>query len=110
MASQNFDNLKRALIILEAESVRLITSGYYQPAVDTGRLRQSITSQVVLFTGTQAEGLVGTNVFYAIYVHEGTIFMRKRPFLADALKNKQVEIQAIFVGGYRKTIRKVAIR
>jgi phage gpG-like protein len=49
-----------------------------------GRLRQSITWEL----GVDAEGLfvdVGTNVEYALFVHDGTRYMQGRPFLTDAL-------------------------
>lgn len=52
--------------------------------VDTGRLRASIRWSLA----KDAQGLVaivGTDVKYAVYVHEGTRFMAARPFLRDAL-------------------------
>lgn len=54
--------------------------------VDSGNLRGSITYEIA----QDGEGLsahVGTNVPYAIYVHEGTDFMAGRPFLKDALNS-----------------------
>src|SRR5437016_9631182 len=42
-----------------------------------GRLRQSIQVDNSKF----GESTVGTNVYYAIFVHEGTVKMRGRPFL-----------------------------
>lgn len=54
--------------------------------VDTGRLRSSITWWLT-DDGGNVEGWVGTNVEYAIYVHEGTIYMVGRPFLVDGLED-----------------------
>lgn len=54
------------------------------PAVDTGRLRSSITYEI----GTQGRVLVarvGTNVEYAKHLELGTSRMRPRPFLRPAL-------------------------
>ena len=54
--------------------------------VDTGNLRGSITHEIA----QDGEGLsarVGTNVPYAVYVHEGTSRMAGRPFLRDALNS-----------------------
>lgn len=39
--------------------------------VDTGRLRSSITTQLISVSGKPAVR-VGTNVIYAIFVHDGT--------------------------------------
>lgn len=55
------------------------------PAVDTGRLRSSITHEI----GRDPRGLVarvGTNVRYAVYLELGTRKMRPRPFLRPALQ------------------------
>jgi len=95
------DGMTRALLIIEAEAVRLVSRGYYAPAVDTGLLRRSITHQITNFSPNVVEGVVGLNLSYAIYVHEGTIFMEMRPFLVDALKNKQVQVQAILVDAFK---------
>ena len=52
--------------------------------VDTGNLRGSITYEVAK-KGRNLVGFVGTNVPYAIFVHEGTRHIAPRPFLRDAL-------------------------
>ena len=58
--------------------------------VDTGRLRNSITHAV------QDDSVyIGTNVEYAIYVHEGTRKMAPNRFLANAIRNNVDEYKAI---------------
>lgn len=52
--------------------------------VDTGRLRSSIRFSLGV-DEVGRFGQVGTDVEYAIYVHEGTSRMAARPFLRDAL-------------------------
>jgi HK97 gp10 family phage protein len=52
--------------------------------VDTGRLRGSINWRIVLEGGTLC-AIIGTNVEYAIYVHEGTSRMPGRPFLVEGV-------------------------
>ena len=52
------------------------------PAVDSGRLRQSITA---LHVG-EGRWRVGTNAFYAIYLEFGTRRMAARPFIRPALE------------------------
>lgn len=58
--------------------------------VDTGQLRNSITSQ--------ANGLscdIGTNVEYGIYQEFGTYKMAAHPFLVPALKENESEVVRI---------------
>lgn len=51
------------------------------PAVDTGRLRQSITALKI----TPGHWRVGTNVEYAIYLEFGTRRVAPRPFFRPAV-------------------------
>jgi len=62
------------------------------PAVDTGRLRASITHEVCK-ESNQIIGLVGTNVEYAPHLEFGTNKMAARPFLRPALFNNIPEIK-----------------
>lgn len=55
--------------------------------VDTGRLRSSISVSQE-FTDHGAVTTVGTDVEYAIFVHEGTRYIAGRPFLRDALESE----------------------
>jgi HK97 gp10 family phage protein len=94
--SKVYDAIKRAHLIVEADAKKLMTYGYYRPAVDTGRLRMSVTSGIVKYDGKYIEAKIGTNVYYGIYVHEGTIYMVKRPFQVDALRNNKEKIKMMF--------------
>lgn len=49
--------------------------------VDTGRLRNSITHTI---DGGDSKAVIGTNVEYARYVHNGTSRSKAQPFLTDA--------------------------
>lgn len=51
-------------------------------AVDTGRLRGSITHAV-----DDDSAIVGTDVEYGVYVEMGTYKMASRPFLRNAIEN-----------------------
>ena len=59
--------------------------------VDTGRLRASIFTTIRPFSA-----IVEPKVKYAIYVHEGTRFMRPRPFMQLALDDNQTKVEGIF--------------
>ena len=50
--------------------------------VRTGRLRNSITHAV---DDGEKVAIIGTNVEYAVYVHQGTSRQRPQPFLTDAV-------------------------
>lgn len=60
--------------------------------VDTGRLRNSITSTVD--SGEKA-AYIGTNVEYAPYVEFGTSRQKAQPFLTPAAQNHGEEYRAI---------------
>lgn len=71
------------------------------PAVDTGRLRASITHEVRK-ESNQIIGLVGTNVEYAPHLEFGTNKMAARPFLRPALYNNVPEIKRQIALGAKK--------
>lgn len=60
--------------------------------VDTGRLRGSITHRTE-GGGDDPSVTVGTNVEYAIYVHDGTMRMAPNRFLTNALNNNRAKIK-----------------
>lgn len=70
------------------------------PAVDTGRLRSSITHRVEA-SGPSVIGLVGTNVEYASYLEFGTSRMEARPFLRSTVHELGVDIARILAGKRR---------
>lgn len=75
--------------------------------VDTGRLRATIATSL----GIASQGIssiVSTNVFYAIYVHEGTRHMRGRPFMRQAAEKKRIDVQEIYKAQIEKALQKVA--
>lgn len=59
--------------------------------VDTGYLRASHTTRL-----SSLRGEIEPVAQYAIYVHEGTRFMRSRPFLLDAVNENERYVQDEF--------------
>lgn len=57
--------------------------------VRTGTLRRSITTEVL----SARQGVVGSNLGYAVHVHEGTKYMPGRPFLKEGLEDSQADIE-----------------
>lgn len=71
--------------------------------VDTGRLRAS-TREVF----RPLYGEVGTHVNYDIYVHEGTRYMRARPYLRDAVNETSNEINSMFAQEMQDALNRIA--
>lgn len=60
--------------------------------VDTGRLRNSITHTI---DAGEKVAIIGTNVEYAEYVHQGTSRQKAQPFLTDAVTRNQAKYAKI---------------
>jgi len=54
-------------------------------------------------TGRGIEAFVGTNVFYALFVHDGTVKMTERPFLRTAFDNSSDQLVRYIAEGFRQT-------
>ena len=67
--------------------------------VDTGRLRASTREKF-----SYLKGEVGTHVHYDIFVHEGTRFMRARPYLASAVQSEQGQVDIWMREAAQKTL------
>lgn len=69
---------------LATVAAKVETAAKARCPVDTGRLRSSITWRIEV-DGNGLVAIVGTNVSYAVFVHEGTRYMNGRPFLVEGL-------------------------
>lgn len=108
--------IKDATIYIGREAVKEVTSGVNR-ALDTGRLRASIqggtysggsVSQSASGTTiSRLRGEVGPSVHYAIYVHEGTRYMRARPFMETAVENSQEPIQRFFTDAVDRVLNAI---
>ena len=63
--------------------------------VDTGRLFDSIKAQVRRVSQNAYATEAGTDVPYAIYVHDGTRKLKGRPFITDGILAAQPELKEI---------------
>lgn len=77
------DLLRRAIRV--ESQAKLNASGRPGPRVQTGRLRASITHQIVR-SPAGLEARIGTRVHYAPYLEFGTDRARPYPFLRPALR------------------------
>lgn len=76
--------IRKTVLNVQAQSMR-------NTPVLTGRLRASTRS---LFGNLRGE--VGTNTNYDIFVHEGTRYMKARPYLKDAVESTNDTTERIF--------------
>jgi len=67
------------------------------PAVATGRLRQSIATEV---SQDGLQGGVGTDLDYGLFLEQGTSKMQPRPWLRPSFEQTQEEVKKIFTEGY----------
>lgn len=61
--------------------------------VDTGRLFDSITAEVSKVSQNAVNVVVGTDVEYAQYVHDGTHKLKGRPFITDGLMAAKQDLE-----------------
>lgn len=72
--------------------------------VITGTLRRSISSKAEV-KGNEVTGIVGANTEYAEAVHEGTSRRSPKPFILDAITEKEDETLGILSDGVESAIR-----
>ena len=77
--------------------------------VDTGRLRQNVVS-LASVTVDKTRAIISPNVDYAVYVHEGTGRMSKRPFFKWGLDQSESKIERIFKKAGNKLMDVIATR
>jgi len=70
---------------LEKKAIKVVRESKRNAPVDTGRLRSSITYEMIELPGQLPKAVVGTNVEYAPFVEFGTEDMDAQSFLRVAL-------------------------
>lgn len=85
-----FQNIEKACLLVEGDAKRMV-------AVDTGRLRASITHEVEK-KGDEVMGRVGTNVVYGVFQEYGSSKMAAHPFLRPALESNKGKIKRLLGG------------
>lgn len=110
------DAFNESVLFVGRATVNEITS---MNAVRTGRLRASVLGGnygggsfggnvgATFAVGNDLHAEVGPTVDYAIFVHEGTKFMRGRPFLTTAVDKSISHVQDIFDSAMQGTLNKI---
>lgn len=94
-------NLQKAI---QRSILRIGSRSRRNAPVRTGRLRASHYER---FYSTLS-GEVGTNVSYDLFVHEGTRFMRGRPYLRLAVDQSSSDTENEFKVAVQDTLDKIA--
>lgn len=74
--------------------------------VATGRLRASHYERFY-GSGLNFSGEVGTHTSYDRFVHEGTRFMKARPYLSDAISQEQTTVDKFFTEAVQDTLDQI---
>lgn len=106
MAEEFTQALKQAGYLVMTKSMKATP-------VRTGFLRSSHLQRgqggvFISGSGTHTRAEVGPTADYSYFVHEGTRFMRARPFLKNALFSSDNEIQQLFTKATQNALNKVA--
>lgn len=84
--------IKKALISIQAETIRNVHPDRGINIITGGLL--SATERPPIFT--HLKGVYSIDISYAGYVHEGTRYMRPRPYLRNAAESKQRDLDNFF--------------
>ena len=87
--------IKKSIFQVEAKSKPLTP-------IDTGRLRGSYREQF-----SNLRGVLWVQADYGVYVHEGTKYMRGRPFLEDGTRRSIPFITRSFNMAVRDSLNKI---
>jgi hypothetical protein len=85
------DLLRRGLLV-ETQAKRNLGGVDGPKRVDTGRLRASINTQIVIRSGNPV-CVVGTNVKYALWVHDGTGIYGPRHRMIRPVRHKRLRFK-----------------
>jgi len=78
------------------------------PRREPPHMRDVMYSEVEV-SGTRVRGIVGNPKQYALYVHEGTSKMQARPFIMDAIREKERDTLMILSDAILASIKKETI-
>ena len=97
------DELKQALT---KSAINVEAKSKINTPVATGYLRASHAFKVS-GSGLSMKAEIGPTADYAVFVHEGTRFMRGRPFLQEAAESSDWEIQGYFTKAVQNVLDRI---
>lgn len=100
MSSELSRAIRKAALFVHRESA-------LRTPVDTGRLRASHRTNFG-GTGLRFRGEVSTNTDYDLFVHEGTRFMKARPYMRQAVEDNERHLDLIFTDATQSALNRIA--
>lgn len=113
----NLGDIKRAFsmspILMTRELNKAIQTTVYEVSrdskrgtpVDTGHLRSSTYERF-----SNLKGEVGTNTEYDMFVHDGTRFMKGRPYLRNSVENNSNKTESNFTRAVQNVLDEIGKR
>ena len=95
--------IRKSGFLVERRAKLLVTNRMVN--VITGRLRNSINTTLGKSGIGSFSATIQPNVDYAIFLHEGTRYIRARPFMTTARRDVQGEIEDTFQREIHKAIK-----
>lgn len=98
---------------LKKAGLAVMTKSMKSTPVRTGFLKASHLQRgqggvFISGSGTSMRAEIGPTADYSVFVHEGTRFMRAKPFLKNALFSSDNEIQELFTRATQNALNKIA--
>ena len=112
--------MEKACLLAEGKAKENCTPGkspYYKapysddndPRRKPPHMRDTIEGKVAEVTASSVRGVVGTPKDYGIHVHEGTSRMQARPFILDAIMEKEDNILEILSDATRQVVQRQCV-
>lgn len=91
--------VKKSAFLVEEKSKETVSTGPLR-AYQTGALWRSITPAISPF-----KAIIAPHVEYAEFIHEGTRYMKPRPFMKVGVEKAEKDIQKAFDDAINKVIK-----
>lgn len=85
----------------------IMRSSMIATPVDTGFLRASHRFRQIKTGFRLGYGEIKVNAEYARYVHDGTRFIKGRPFLREAVESNEAKVTAFFIVAVNNALNKI---
>jgi len=96
--------IKKTLISIQAETIKNVHPDRGINIITGGLL--AATERPPIFTNLK--GVYEIDISYGIYVHEGTRYMRPRPFLKNAVDSQNRDIDDFFTKAVDNVLNKIS--